>query len=107
MTEDAAFLTSVLAYIDDPKTVVALLTVLHSAKPIFIPTKALLSNVICSASEVHRKMLGSECVPALSINKKEADSMTYALDGSSLEVDSTFLRKLHHIIRYPLSIHLL
>ena len=94
MTEDAAFLTSVLAYIDDPKTVVALLTVLHIAKPIFIPTKALLSNVICSASEV------SECVPELSINKKEADSMTYALDGSSLEVDGTFLRKLHHIIRY-------
>ena len=100
MTErDSALLTSVLAFIDDPRTVVAALTVLRNAKPRFIPTKALLSNVICSASADRRKLFSSDNSPELSISKREADTMTYTLEGSSLEIGCTFLRKLYDIVR--------
>ena len=100
MTErDSAFLTSVLAFIDDPRTVVAALTVLRNVKPRFIPTKALLSNVICSASADRRTMFGSDHSPEISISKGEADTMTYILEGSSLEIGCTFLRKLYDIVR--------
>ena len=97
--QDAAFLTSVLSFIDDPRTVVAVLTVLRTAKPRFIPTKSLLSNVICSASEDRRKMFGSDYAPELSINTREAETMTYSQEGSSLEIGCTFLRKLYDIVR--------